>query len=280
MTNRTMLVHVDESAHCASRVAAAIALARDMEARLIGAYLVPTGDMPPSLAAVLPRDLVEKRMREAAEAQKTAEHAFRDAAVRGELHDIEWRAPAGDPLRALIAHGRCTDLVVLGQRDPGDPRMLFGEQLLASALFELGRPIMIVPYIGAQRTLGKRILIATNGSREAARAIGDAMPLLERSVHVRVLIGTPDDPDRSPTFAQTSVRIAGWLHDHGVEPAIERYDAEPGDRGEWLLSRAADDGIDLIVIGGYGHPRLREMVLGGVTQTILRAMTVPVLMSH
>jgi nucleotide-binding universal stress UspA family protein len=280
MSIKTMLVHVDDGTHAPSHVDTAVALARDVGARLIGAYLVPTGDMSPSVAALLPKDLVARRMREASQAQSAAKLAFYAAATRGSLDRIEWRAPAGDPMRALVMHGRCSDLVVLGQPDHEDPLASFAGDLVTEALFGLGRPILMVPYTGTQATLGKRVLIATDGGREAARAIADAMPMIERAAQVRMLVGAPEDSSESPGFTEVGTRFSGWLRDHGVEPMIERYDMDSGDKGEWLLSRAADYASDLIVMGGYGHARVREMVLGGMTRTILRSMTVPVLMSH
>jgi nucleotide-binding universal stress UspA family protein len=279
MSIRTMLVHVDNGVRCRARVDAAVLLARDLRARLIGAYLVSMAEMLPSVAAMVPEDVLQKHLRATAEAQESAEAVFRDAIAQAAFEPAEWRAPAGDPLQAAITHGRCCDLVVLGQCDPEDPAALFTSDLLTAALFGLGRPMLIVPYTGTEAILGKRILVATDGGREATRAIGDAMPLLERAAAVNVLIGTSSEPE-APTFAQSSLRIGAWLRDHAIEPVIERYDPEATDKGEWLLSRAADFGADLVVMGGYGHPRVREMVLGGMTRTLLRSMTVPVLMSH
>lgn len=281
MSIKSILVHVDERQHVGSHLDTAVLLARQTGARLVGAYLVPTGDMTPSLAALLPQEVVTRRMSEASEAQERAKVAFLDAAKRGGLDRTEWRAPAGYPLRAaLVAHGRYSDLVVFGQRRHGDPLASFTSELVSEALFDLGRPVLIVPFTGAQPTLGSRILIATNGGREATRAVGDAMALIEQASEVRVLLGSSDGDMEQPSFAATSARLAGWLGDHGVEPSIERFEAISGDHGEWLLSRAADYGSDLIVMGGYGHARVREWVLGGMTRTILRSLTVPVLMSH
>ena len=275
-----MLVHLDNGRHAPSYVDTAVALARRVSARLIGAYLVPFGDMSPTLAALLPDELVTRRLREASEAQRAAKLVFDEAASRGGVERIEWRAPAGDPVRALVAQGRCTDLVVLGQRDDDDPLAGFARELVTEALFGLGRPILVVPYAGAHPTPGARVLIATNGGREAARAIADAMPIIEHASEVRVLVGAPEEAIDWSGYADVADLLGGWLRDHDVEPVIERYGAERGDHGEWLLSRVADYGSDLVVMGGYGHARVREMVLGGMTRTILRSMTVPVLMSH
>jgi nucleotide-binding universal stress UspA family protein len=278
MSVKTMLVHVDDSAGAKSRVDVAVRLANDVGARLIGAYLVPNAEITPSVAAMIPKDVLARRLGETARAQEAGEALFKRAAEQAGL-DAEWRAPAGDAIDAAIAHGRYCDLLVLGQPDADDAFAGFQNDLLTAALLGLGRQILVVPYIGSAGGVGKRILVATDGGREAVRAIGDAWFLLERARDVKVLAGTAAGSDH-PTFTQTSDRLAGWFRDHGVHPDIERYDAEAGDHGEWLLSRAADFAADLVVMGGYGHPRMREIVLGGMTRTILRTMTVPVLMSH
>ena len=279
MSIKTVLVHVDDGAGAKARVEVATGLARDLGARLIGAYLVPTAEITPSVAALIPEDVLARRMSETGQAQKAAETLFRDAASRGGLA-IEWRAPAGDAVEEAVVHGRCCDLMVLGQPDADDSFAAFTSELLNAALLGLGRPILAVPYIGAQASLGKRILVATDGGREASRAIGDAWFLLKRASAVKILLGVANDAEPARSFTQASARLTGWFNDHAIEPELERYDAEAGDHGEWLLSRASDFAADVIVMGGYGHSRLRELVLGGMTRTVLQTMPVPVLMAH
>ena len=280
MSIKTVLVHVDDSAGAKSRVEVAVRLASDVGARLVGIYLVPNAGITPSVATLIPKDVLARRLGETARAQKDAEALFRSAAARGGLTAAEWRAPSGLALDAAIAHGRYCDLAVLGQPAIDDAFFGFENELLTAALLGLGRPILAVPYIGSTPGVGKRVLIATDGGREAARAIGDAWFLVERAREVKILVGAMSGSGGSPTFAQASDRLAGWFRDHGLHPEVERYEAGAGDHGEWLLSRAADFAADLVVMGGYGHPRMREIVLGGMTRTILRTMTVPVLMSH
>jgi nucleotide-binding universal stress UspA family protein len=139
--------------------------------------------------------------------------------------------------------------------------------------------MLVVPYIGARPTLGDNVLVAWDGGREASRAIADAFPLLERARRVTVIAVSRDEAaaaDASPAEA----RLGAWLREHGVKVEIARHAVGDVSAGEWLLSRAADLGSDLIVMGGYGHTRVRELILGGVTRTMLQSMTVPVLMSH
>ena len=279
MSVKTILVHVDDGAGARSRVAIAARVASDVGARLVGLYLVPTGEIAPSVAALIPKDVLARRLEEAGRAQKSAEATFRELAALASVN-VEWRAPAGLALDAALAHGRYGDLMVLGQPNADGAFPAFESDLLTAALLGLGRPLLVVPYIGAQSTFGKRVLVATDGGREASRAIGDAWFLLERARDVKVLIGATDRSDGGATFGQSRERIAAWFRDHGLDADVERYDAEAGDHGEWLLSRAADFAADLVVMGGYGHARTREILLGGMTRTLLRTMTVPILMSH
>lgn len=281
MSFNTILVHIDDSGRCKLRLDIAIRLAADFRAHLIGAYLVPTIEMSPFLATMLPGDFVEQRMRETGDAQHDAERRFRDATSAAKHAAIEWRAPAGPAIAAAIAQGRCADLIVVGQGAPGDPGLPFAEELATTTLLSTGRPVLVIPHIGAAPTFGQNALIAWDGGREASRAIADALPLLERAKKVNV-IAVHASVDDSVYVGDTlaSSRLAGWLNSHGVHTSIERLDVAQGSVGESLLSRAADLGSDLIVMGGYGHSRVREFVLGGVTRTMLDAMTVPVLMSH
>jgi nucleotide-binding universal stress UspA family protein len=142
-----------------------------------------------------------------------------------------------------------------------------------------GRPVLVVPYAFERRPAGRHVMIAWNASREAARAVNDALPLLRRASHVHVVALSPV---RSATAhgEEPGADIALYLARHGVKVTVSRDDAPEVDTGNLLLSRAFDLSADLIVMGAWGHSRLREFVLGGVTRTLLESMTVPVLMSH
>jgi nucleotide-binding universal stress UspA family protein len=137
----------------------------------------------------------------------------------------------------------------------------------------------VVPYIGGSDIIGRRALVAWNASREAARALNDAIPLLEDAENVTVLSVNPKRGIRGEGDLPAA-DIALHLARHGMKAEASYVVAEDIGVGDALLSRAADLGSDLIVMGGYGHSRLREIVLGGATRTVLRHMTVPVLLSH
>lgn len=276
MSYRSMLVHVDNDESSTRRVDYAVALAQRFGAELVGIYLVPGTDLAPSTAAMLRPEVVERRLGQFGEAQHAAEKRFRSTAAGAGL-DVDWRAPAGAPLDAAVAHGRCTDLFIVGQRHASAPG--FGDALISNVLLSSGRPTLVVPRSDAPATLGERVLIAWDGGREAARAIGDALPLLERAQRVDV-IAVDDGGEPAVDDRLAGARLRAWLGRHGVAVDLVREPAHDIGVGERLIARAADLGSDLLVMGGYGHARMRELVLGGATRSVLRAMTVPVLMAH
>jgi nucleotide-binding universal stress UspA family protein len=143
-------------------------------------------------------------------------------------------------------------------------------------LLESGRPLVIVPYIQRRGITLERVLACWDGSRTAARAIGDAMPFLERAKAVEVVIVAEERKSEEMTGANMSAHLAR----HGVAASVKRVAKGDIAIQDALLSYAADSGADFMVMGGYGHSRLREFILGGVTRGILASMTVPVLMSH
>jgi len=138
------------------------------------------------------------------------------------------------------------------------------------------RPVLIVPYIGFNQTPGKNVLVAWNDSKEATRAVNDAMPVLENANQVQVLaISAKGETNEVPT-----AEICVYLARHGVRAEAAKTVSDGLKTSDILLNRISDRGIDLLVMGAYGHSRIREMVMGGATYNIMRHMTVPVLMSH
>ena len=148
--------------------------------------------------------------------------------------------------------------------------------MIEAALVESGRPLVVVPYIQKRGVTLERVLACWDGSRTAARAIGDAMPFLERAKAVDVVIVAEERKSEEMTGANMSAHLAR----HGVKASVKRIAKGDIHIQDALLSYAADSGADFMVMGGYGHSRLREFILGGVTRSILQLLTVPVLMSH
>ena len=281
MNYQTLLVVLEDGTDAQSHLRVAIHWARDFDARLVGLYVSSGPEITPSVAALLPDEIVDTYLHGTGDVQYAAEQGFREAVDAAEWRDIEWRAPAGPPIDAAVAHSRCADLIVLRQPQRGEANSLFASQLVGAVLMETGRPLLVVPYVGAPQRIGNNILVAWDGGREASRALADAVPLLSRAD--RVTVGCLD-PGASARGADASgrERLVAYLRRHGIASKIVYAGVEPGDIpvGDWLLSQASDLGCDLIVLGGFGHPRWREQILGGATQTLLSSMTVPVLMSH
>ncbi|KWK69845.1 universal stress protein UspA [Burkholderia ubonensis] len=277
MSYKTLLVHLDDSERCHTRVKLALDLAQRWNAHLIGLYVVCQDLFEPLFRPSEPLKLaVYERLCE--ERRKQAEERFLDAAERAG-RSVEWRAPAGPATETAILHARHADLLLLGQQDPNDRMTYIARYFVEDVVMASGRPVIVVPYAGHVRTLGENVLIGWDGGREAARAVADAMPLLMRArfVNVETVARKRPDPDKTPA----GVDVAAYLERHGVRASFSTTPRE-GDigSGATLLNRASDLHADLIVMGAYSHTRMHERVLGGATRTILETMTVPVLMSH
>lgn len=273
---KSILVHIDASPRSAERVAIAQRLARRHGAELTAVYAVlPTmlatpwvaGEGMASAAAVMAeRDRVQR-----AHARAT----FEQAAARG---PVLWAESEGEAAywtitqRAFLA-----DLVVLGQHDPSDAETgALPPDFVPSLVTDAGRPALVVPYAGSFESEVGHVLVAWKPTREAARALTAALPwlLAARRVHLASR-REGKTPDEGPFIA-----IEHWLRLHGVQGQIAHHDLGEIDVGEGLLSLASDTAADLLVMGCYGHSRAREWVLGGATRTVLKSMTVPVLMAH
>lgn len=278
MSYKTILVHCDASRGVGSRLAVAAEVVQRFDARLVGlharepfeiAYYADGG------MALAPFIEAYEAGREAAE--KTARAAY-DKAVKGATFTSEWRVTEAFPDDALAVNARYADLLVVGQADPDDVGGSRGDLPEAMA-FATGRPVLVVPKIGVQSPVGRTVMLCWNASRESARAATDALPFLRAAEKVIVLVIDPE-VSADGHGQEPGADVALWLARHGVNVTVQRDVAADAKVGEIILSRAADCGADLIVMGIYGHSRLREFVLGGASRTLLESMTVPVLMAH
>ena len=216
-----------------------------------------------------------------AEAQERAEsvaaafdEATRRAGVSAETRRIE--AGIGDVPTRFAHIARRFDLSVIGQFESGRDHPS-KNTIIEAALFESGRPVLIVPFIQKDRLKLDHVMVCWDGSRAAARAVADAMPFLTRSGTTSIVVA---DTQSAKSADLPGTDIATHLTRHGVNATIERIPVSKIDVSNAILSYAADTGADLIVMGGYGHSRLREFILGGTTRGMLASMTKPTLMSH
>jgi nucleotide-binding universal stress UspA family protein len=280
MTFKTIMVHMDTSARASARLSLALRLARAFGAHLDG--LFATFEPQPRefyvMAGTADYYATHRKLR--MEQCGAIERLFRAEVARAQVDGL-WIAPGGDPVTTVMQRGRSVDLTILGQtsRDD-DPESYIAEHFPESVILGAGGPVLLVPYTGNFTSVGERVLVAWNGSREAARAVHDAMPFLTRAAHVTIVSASTTF---TPAESQASCAdLAAMLARQGATSVdITRFDRDAVDStGDALLSYAADGGYDLLVMGAYGHARLQELVMGGATRSILSSMTLPVLMSH
>lgn len=277
MAYRTILAHADTSAHAPARIRMAAQLAKSEGAHLIGVAVTGVSRfMFPETAAPLTHTVVANYANTMHEHARQALEQFSQIAAAEGVASHEGRLVADDPEGALVLMSRYADLVVLSQNDPAHQVAGAVRELPEFVMLNIARPVLLVPYAGNPGRLDGSALVAWDGSMEATRALGGSVPLLRRASAVTVA-----QFQRTETVepkAQAADLLA-WLGRHGVRATVAEQHAGI-DAGNALLSLAADMQADLVVMGGYGHTRLRELLLGGVTKTMLESMTVPTLMAH
>lgn len=254
----------------------AISLAQAFGAHVLGAALAYDVVIPGlAMDGAIPPEFIETQRTQAEGRAGAAMVRFEAAAKRAGV-SYETRlmnasiSGAADEVARLA---RRFDLAVVGQPAREEP----GQVLDEGVLFDSGRPVIFVPFIQKAAMTLDHVMICWDGSRAATRAIADSMPLLERAKQIEVVIVAANEAKSNEL---PGVDLGQHLARHGLKVDVKRMTAPDIDVAATILSYAADTGTDLIVMGGYGHSRLREFVLGGVTRGILESMTVPVLMSH
>jgi nucleotide-binding universal stress UspA family protein len=280
MTFKDLLVHLDRSPASQQRLEVAMALAATFEAHLSALHLVAEPFVPAIVGVHIPADLLRQQLDSAeSEADKRLAAAGESAARCGICLGTRRETGMLDRLPAMLARqARHADLSIVGQPNPDIDGV--DDALLAEAAFmDSGRPTLVVPYIGARAIPPKRVIVAWDGSREAARAVNDALPLLRLARDTIVLIVDPASRG-AQLGQQPGADIATHLARHNVRVDIKQVHSGGLGIGDVILSQGSDEGADLVVMGGYGHSRLREMLVGGVTRHLLEHMTVPVLLSH
>lgn len=283
MSYKTILVHVDQSKHAAERIRLAAAIARAENAHLIGAAMTGISRYVFDSGAINPHDAVLKHHLDFLHdyARKALQNFEQLAAAAG-VNSVESRLVDDDAGGGMTLQARYCDLVVLGQINPDEAVPGLMPDFPEYVVMNCARPVLVVPFAG--QLMGKfnqackRPLIAWDASMTATRAVTAALPLLAQAEQADLVVFNADDqPDAHGE--QPGADLALYLARHGVKLNVINQTIEL-DTGNALLSLAADRGSDMIVMGGYGHTRFREIILGGATRTMLASMTVPVLMAH
>jgi nucleotide-binding universal stress UspA family protein len=279
MSVKTVLVSLNEVNRVDQMVLAAVALAKKFEVHIVGLYVVPAVEIYPTAGMQLSTQVEDSHRRFYLNHAKNVRKKF-ETAMEKEGLSAEWvqrDSPTSSIADGVIERACMSDLVVLPQsRVDNDSGM--EDEFNERVIMESGRPVLIFPAFGDFESFGEKPLVAWNGTRESARAIFDAMPLFGKTADVKVswLNARKDQPDLDLPGAEMALVVTR----HGFNVTAEAIPTADLPVGEALLSHASDISADLLVMGGYGHSRLREYIFGGATRTILESMTVPVLMSH
>jgi nucleotide-binding universal stress UspA family protein len=283
---RDLVVLLDGSPHDEAKLAVALQLARRNDAQLTGLCpleLLLPADMSFALGGypdlwALPdfaKQIEEQARGKATVIEANFRELLRREGVRG-----EWTFDSGSLIPAVTQRAYTADLLVIGQADPDNPPPRVARTLVEDLLMTTGRPLLIIPYAGRFETVGTNVLVGWTRTRESSRAVHDALAVVAPSAKVTVLTVETARPG-ADMGALPTLDIAEHLARHGLTVSAARTVVSDGlSPADALLDYVSDIGADLLVVGGYGHSRTREMVMGGVTRDLLRHMTVPVLMSH
>lgn len=279
-----LAVHVDQAVYRKSVIEVALKLAATFDAHLTALHTyTPSYSSYMNFADIPTWGGLEAALREEEEAARQHDDEFKarfESQVRqsGALK-TEWCYARGELVRTAAMYARCADLMLMSQRDPDDAPAIGDRDTPAQVALLSGRPILVVPYVGSFDVIGKRIVIAWKGTREATRAVAAALPLLVRAESVDIVtIG--EDERASESFGDgPGADVALYLARHCIKSSVSRIPQGDIRISETLLSTIADRGADLLCMGAYGHSRLRQLVMGGVTYDLMRHMTVPTLIA-
>ena len=276
---RRITVHLDHGFDCTRRTALALGLAKRHKAELVGVY---ASSAPPQYyygeSVMMSRTLnIMKNLQ--AQNRGAVQNAFLEAAAAADVPAVV-RAGESSPSATVALHGRASDLIIVSQQNRDDVEAAHENEFVEQTLLTAGRPVMVLPSSGDFPVVGERVLLCWDGSREAARALADAAPLLQGASHVVVL--TMDEGAATRNVESIPFEdLASYCVAHGIPaPDHVRRDIKGVGVGSTILNAAADYSADLIVMGAYGHSKFREWAMGGATASILKSMTVPIMFSH
>ena len=274
MSIKTIVLHLTNDAKLDSRIEVALGLATENDAAVVGIYTVTPATPPTSFMGYIPPEFIERtRALEGENAEKAAS-ALKEAAAKVQV-DVTTYKEEGYALDILNKHALAADLVILGQVNPDDDKSAQYQYLADELVVSCPCPVLAVPYAGTYHTFGSHIIVGWNNTREAARAMSGAMPFLQKAEKVTLL-------SINPTTDQSAENDAAVAHlkRHGVNAEVKTGHWKDVGVGNALLDSLVDYNADMLVMGAYGHSRIREMILGGATQEILEHMTAPILSAH
>lgn len=278
MSYKTIVLYLNATDRARRVIEVGAEIASRFEAHLIGLRVFPAVRLSPPLPLPFGRE-VASELREGIQRETADLKAIFEDMTARQPFVAEWRSvtdEAGDPCEIVLRQARAADLIVTSQADPSWPMsnvLDFPDSMVLGA----GRPVLVVPAFGHHKGIPGNVSVAWRNTRESARAVADSLPLLKLATKVHVM-SVEDAGTGADNGSLTE--IANSLGRHGIKPVVSRPIATEFTTGEEIRVRAIDEQADMLVMGCYGHSRLREMALGGVTRHMLREMTIPILFSH
>lgn len=271
---KDLLVTLNHSTQLNHRLQAALDLTDRFDAHLTGIYAERPMDFA-YYGDVMGTVAIESIQQQREEHMQQVEQEFTKAVVLRESK-CTFLADRVTGYQSLFAQAAVSDLIICEQNNPNSPETT-DTALTEDLIMRTGKPVMVIPYIGCRPTMGQSILVAWDHSREASRAVHDAIPFLQNAEAVNIVSVVKKD---SRQHEIATADLAEHLARHNINVVAQDMVRNEVPVAETLLSRIADTGADMLVMGAYGHSRLREYTFGGVTRTLLNSMTVPVLMTH
>ncbi len=275
MKFKDILVYLDDGASNSERVNTAFSLAKESGARLTGVTL---SSLIPEHLKVSNKKVLAKMCEQEAEARVASFiKQAKDDGVDTNARIIHREKSAAAQRLAQVA--RNFDLVILRQANPKNPNFSTVEEIAQQVILLSGRPVFFMPYIGAHRIPCKNAMIAWDGTPTATRAVHDALPLLKTVDEVFILV-VHEGKDKTAPGELLADDLANHLQRHGVNAKVKRINSGTFDVPTVILNEVAESDIDILVMGGYGTPSLKQKIFGGVTRSLLSSMIIPVIMSH
>ncbi|MCR9214530.1 MAG: universal stress protein [Proteobacteria bacterium] len=274
MSIKTILLHLNNDPQLDQRIEAALGIAEDYDAHVKALFTISQVTVPTSFMGYVPPEFIEQSRK--VEEEHAAEAKAKLEEYAGKIgREVEIVIEEGYAPDLINEHAVAVDLVILGQGDPDAENNAQSQYVADELVVSSPRPVLTIPFAGKYRDFGKHVLVAWNNSRESSRALHEAMPFLKKAEKVTLVSVNAKEDE-----AYEMEHILGHLKRHGIE-ATYKSGQWPGiGVGDALLDALVDYSADMLVMGAYGHSRLREMILGGATENILSHMTAPVLFAH
>ena len=274
MSIKTVLLHLNNDQQLDARIETALGLAVEHDAHLIGLYTIAQVTVPTSFMGYVPPEFIEQSRKSEEENAAAAKNKLESLAAKVDKQ-VEIIVEEGYAPDLINHHALAVDIVVVGQGDPEEENNTQSRYIAEEIVVSSPRPVLIIPAAGNYRNFGKHVIVGWNNTREASRALHESMPFLQMAEKVTLLSVNATDDEEDETK-----HILAHLERHGVKAEYKAGRWPDLSVGDAILDALVDYSADMLVMGAYGHSRLRELILGGATKNILEHMTAPVLFAH